>query len=98
MYKLNAFTILSGFSQALYGIIIISSAFFKLDYTEVDLDFLYEVMLMEHQVMHPVWYNVSQSDVTKWNPKFSMGVALQCPPETVDSMARKFQVKLAGIC
>eukprot|EP00794_Sanderia_malayensis_P016102 gene16102-17723_t len=84
------------FKKATYGIVIISKAFFKLDHSNDDVEFLHDVVFMEHQILHPIWYQVSQAEVHRWNSKLGMGLALQCPPETTESMARKFQVKLAG--
>ena len=63
-----------------------------------DLDYLCDVLLMEHQILHPIWYHISDLDVSKWYPRMAMNTALRYPPETVDSIARKFQVKLAGKC
>ena len=76
---------------------MISKSFFELAYKDRDLDFLYEVLFMENQTLHPIWYRLRESDISRWYPKLALGVALQFPPETVDSIARKFQVKLAGM-
>eukprot|EP00112_Aurelia_sp_Birch-Aquarium-sp1_P007707 Seg1841.8 transcript_id=Seg1841.8/GoldUCD/mRNA.D3Y31 product="hypothetical protein" protein_id=Seg1841.8/GoldUCD/D3Y31 len=86
----------AGFSGALYGIVIISKEFFKMGFSTEDLDYLCDVLLMEEQILHPVWYNITDAQVSSWYPKLAMNIALRCPPETVDSMSRKFQVKLAG--
>ena len=75
---------------------IISKEFFKVGFSTEDLDHLCEVLLMEDQILHPVWYNVTDAQVSNWYPKLAMNIALRCPPETVDSITRKFQVKLAG--
>ena len=63
-----------------------------------DLDYLCDILLMENQILHPIWYQVSDMDVSTWYPRMAMNIALRYPPETVDSVARKFQVKLAGKC
>ena len=61
-----------------------------------DLDYLCDILLMENQILHPIWYHISDSEVSKWHPRMAMNLALRYPPESVDSVARKFQVKLAG--
>ncbi|XP_065068026.1 uncharacterized protein LOC135693459 [Rhopilema esculentum] len=85
-----------GFQMALYGIIVISKEFFKIGFGADDLDYLSEVLLMEEQILHPLWYYVNDTEVSNWYPKMGMNIALRFPPETEDSIARKFVAKLAG--
>ena len=91
------FAFLSGFQIALYGIIVISKEFFKIGFGADDLDYLSEVLLMEEQILHPLWYYVNDTEVSNWYPKMGMNIALRFPPETEDSIARKFVAKLAGM-
>ena len=66
------------------------------DFSLDDLDYLCEILLMESQILHPLWYQISDVVITKWYPRLAMNIAMRFPPETVDSITRKFQVKLAG--
>jgi len=88
--------VVEGFNNALYGIVIVSKHFMEADFVSDDLDYLCDILLMENQILHPIWYHISDSEVSNWYPRMAMNLALRYPPETVDSVARKFQVKFAG--
>ena len=94
--QLLSYFLLTGFREATFGLVVISKAMFKLEFDEGDLDYLYDTLLLDEQILHPVWYRVNEEDVCHWFPKLTGCPALHSPPETADSIARKFQMKLAG--
>lgn len=90
------FELIQGFDNAIYGIIFISKTFMKTGFSRDDLEYLSDILLMENQVMHALWYYVTNTEVSEWYPRLAMNIAMRFPPETVDSISRKFQVKFAG--
>ena len=57
-----------GISQSRYGVVILSPAFFRKEWSQRELDGLVSREISSGKVILPVWHNVERSDVERFSP------------------------------
>lgn len=78
-----------GIKSARYGIVVLSSAFLSgRRWTEHELDGIVNAYIYNRQVLLPIWYGVSHSDVMDYSPSLADKKALSSAEMTVDDIAQ----------
>ena len=95
-YVYNWFCLLLGLDQSFFGIVIISQALLSKYFTEADLTYLFSTLMAPVQRLHAVWYHLTQYHVEMWDRRIAGCAAMHAPPESVESIAQKMLLKLAG--
>ena len=65
-----------GLSESRFGIVILSTAFFKSQWTQYELDGLIQREMGGHKVIIPVWLGVSRQEVFSHSPSLADRVAI----------------------
>lgn len=77
-----------GIKSARYGIEVLSAAFLSgRRWTEHELDGIVNAYIYNRQVLLPIWYGVSHSDVMDYSPTLADKVALSSESMSVEEMA-----------
>lgn len=66
----------NGLIASKFGIVIISEAFFKKNWTQLELDALFAREVLGQRVILPVWYGLSYEDVVNKSPIMASKLAL----------------------
>lgn len=77
-----------GIKSARYGIVVLSAAFLSgRRWTEHELDGIVNAYIYNRQVLLPIWYGVSHSDVMDYSPTLADKVALSSESMSVEEIA-----------
>ena len=82
-------TIDGGLTNSNYGIIVLSTAFFKKNWTNYELDGLTAREIEGKKVILPVWHDINKSDVLKFSPPLANKVALLSEGNDIMSLANR---------
>ena len=57
-----------GLKSSDYGIVVLSSHFFRKKWPQEELDGLHTLETAEHKIIIPIWHNVTETDVKEYSP------------------------------
>lgn len=75
-----------GLSNANYGIVIISPAFVKKNWTEYELNGMVAREMDGHKVILPIWHKITKDEVLKFSPTLADKLALNTSIHTIDDI------------
>ncbi|MDU1602827.1 MAG: toll/interleukin-1 receptor domain-containing protein [Clostridium sp.] len=76
-----------GLRESNYGVIVISKAFIRNNYTNYELTSLLNKEVGNRKIILPVWYDISEKDVKKYNYYLADKMALDSSNMTLDEIA-----------
>ncbi|TKC57155.1 TIR domain-containing protein [Pedobacter hiemivivus] len=76
----------AGLSKSKYGIVIISPAFVKKNWTEYELNGMVAKEMNGHKVILPIWHKISKDEVLKFSPTLADKMALNTAIHTLDDI------------
>ena len=82
-----------GLSKSRYGIVVLSKAFFKKDWTNWELDGLVARQMNHSEgnnLIIPIWHNISKEDITGYSPSLADKVAINSS-EDLDNIVNKIE-------
>jgi TIR domain len=79
----------NGLANSRFGVVVLSSAFFKRDWPNYELDGLVtrEMASGGHQLILPIWHNVTKDEVIRYSPSLADKLALRTADSTVSEIA-----------
>lgn len=78
-----------GLSNCRYGVVILSTDFFKKNWTRYELNGLVMREMEGKKVVLPIWHKVTKNDVLKFSPSLADKVALNSSIMSVDEIAKQ---------
>lgn len=75
-----------GISQARFGLVVLSEAFFAKGWPQYELDGMVTAQVSGKQILLPLWHGLSRDDVMAKSPSLADKVALVTGGRTIDSM------------
>lgn len=78
-----------GLANSRFGIVVISKAFIKKDWTEYELNGLVAKEINGSGRILPIWHEISKSEVLKFSPSLADKKALTTSDYTIDEMAEQ---------
>lgn len=80
-----------GLKNSKYGIVVLSTAFFKKNWTQYELDGLVTKEMNGVKVILPIWHKVSKDEVTQYSPTLADKVALNSSILSVAEIAKELK-------
>jgi len=80
-----------GLGNSNYGIVVLSSSFFKKNWTQYELDGLVTKEMQGVKVILPIWHKVSKNEVVKYSPTLADKVALNSSIFSIEEIADKLK-------
>lgn len=80
-----------GLSNSRFGIVVLSSSFFKKNWTQYELDGLVTKEMEGVKTILPIWHKVSKSEVVKYSPTLADKVALNSSLYSTEEIADKLK-------
>ena len=80
-----------GLRSAKYGIVVLSTSFFKRNWTQYELDGLVNREMNGLKVILPIWHEVSKDEVQKFSPSLADKVALNSSLYSIKEIAEKIK-------
>ena len=65
-----------GLAAARFGIVVLSSSFFRKNWTQYELDGLVAREMQGNKVILPIWHKISKSELIRYSPSLADKVAL----------------------
>ncbi|UZO79670.1 toll/interleukin-1 receptor domain-containing protein [Aquimarina sp. ERC-38] len=78
-----------GLSNSKYGVVILSSSFFKKNWTQYELDGLVTKEMEGIKVILPIWHKVSKNEVVSYSPTLADKVALNSSIYSIDEIVER---------
>lgn len=78
-----------GLINSRYAIVVLSTAFFKKNWTQYELDGLVTKEMNGVKVILPIWHKVSKDEVTSYSPSLADKLALNTSLMSVDEIANE---------
>ncbi len=78
-----------GLVNSRFGIVVLSKAFFKKNWTKYELDGLTAKEIDGVKVILPIWYGISKKDVMRYSPSLADKIALDASKHPVKHIAKK---------
>lgn len=78
-----------GLKSSKYGIVILSTDFFKKNWTQHELDGLVAREMNGIKVILPIWHKVSKDEVFSYSPTLSDKLALNSAIQTLDDIVQQ---------
>lgn len=76
-----------GLASSRFGIVVLSEAFFRKDWTQRELDGLVALETSDRKTILPIWHKVSKAEVTSYSPTLGDKLALNSSSFSVDEIA-----------
>lgn len=83
-----------GIANSKFGIVVLSSSFFKKDWPQQELDALFSKEMLGNKTILPIWHNVSKEEVAKYCPLLLGSLALKTTDYTVSEICDKLELLL----
>ncbi|HEX2763831.1 MAG TPA: TIR domain-containing protein [Allosphingosinicella sp.] len=84
-----------GLASARYGIVVLSSAFFKKEWPQRELDGLFQLEMAGRSRILPIWHKVSKDEVAAHSPMLADKLALNTAVLSVDEIVARLVALLA---
>jgi len=89
MKKIN-----EGIANSNFGILILSHNFFSKEWTQKEMEALFDKEMMGGKVILPLWHNISKNDVAKYSPLIAGKLALKTSDLTIEEICDKLEEQL----
>ena len=76
-----------GLANSRFGIVVISRSFIKKGWTNYELDGLMTKAISGHQVLLPIWHDITKQEVIDYSPSLADKVARNTSQQTVQEIA-----------
>lgn len=86
-----------GLCNSIFGIVVISKSFIKKDWTNRELDGLFENETREKKMILPIWHDITKDEVQSFSPMLAGKKALSTAVMTVDEIAEELTKLLAKV-
>lgn len=87
----------AGLAKSRFGIVIISQAFLRKNWTQRELNGLVARQMEGARVILPIWYNVTHDEVLNYSPPLADAVALDAARLPIDEIGTKLFQTIRGI-
>jgi hypothetical protein len=77
----------AGLARSRFGVVVLSPAFLRKNWTQYELDGLVSREMDGEQVILPIWHQLTKDELLRRSPSLVDKVALQSATSTVDEMA-----------
>lgn len=77
----------TGLAKSRFGIVVLSSSFFKKGWTNYELDGLVTRAVTGEQVLLPIWHEITKSELIEFSPSLADKVARSTGTHTVEEIA-----------
>lgn len=84
----------NGLRQSTYGIVVLSEAFFKKEWTQRELDGLFSRQVNGEEVILPIWHKISKNEVLSFSPMIADMMAINTTHFTIEEIADKIAKKI----
>lgn len=78
-----------GLASSRFGIVVLSTAFFKKDWTQRELDGLTQLEIAGRSRVLPIWHKVAKDEVASFSPMLADKAALKTADYTVDEIVER---------
>ena len=85
-----------GLARSRFGIVVLSSAFFKKGWTNYELDGIVTRAVGGEQVVLPIWHDVTKKQVIEYSPSLADKVARSTATHTVEEIATEIAEVIRG--
>ncbi|MEX1140696.1 MAG: DUF1883 domain-containing protein [Thermoleophilaceae bacterium] len=87
-----------GLANSRFGVVVLSSAFFKRNWPNYELDGLVtrEMASEGQQLILPIWHNVTKDEVIRYSPSLADKLALRTTDSTVSELAAEIASVIRG--
>jgi hypothetical protein len=85
-----------GLKSSIFGIVVISRDFIKKDWTNRELDGLFQIETLDKKVILPIWHDITKNEVQEFSPILAGKKALSTAIMTVDEIAQELTKLLAN--
>jgi len=85
-----------GLASSRFGVVVLSSAFFRKNWPQYELDGLVARQGVGYKVVLPVWHGVSREDVLRYSPSLADKLALRSADRTIQEVADELARVLSG--
>ena len=89
MKKIN-----EGIANSKFGILILSHNFFNKEWTQREMEALFNKDLMGDKVILPLWHNISKNEVAQYSPLIAGTLALKTSDLTIEEICDKLEQQL----
>jgi len=79
----------NGLKNSRYGIVVLSEAFFRKEWTQRELDGLFAREVNGEKVILPIWHKISKNEVIRYSPIIADMVAINTSFFTIEEIAQK---------
>ncbi len=76
-----------GLAKSRFGVVVLSSDFFRKGWTNYELDGLVTKAVSGEQVLLPIWHNITKSQVIEYSPSLADKLARNTATHTVEEIA-----------
>jgi len=81
----------NGLINSKFGVVIISPAFVKKNWTEYELNGMVAREMNGHKVILPIWHKITKDEVLKFSPSLTDKVAMNTSIHTIDEIVNSLQ-------
>ncbi|KPH67019.1 toll/interleukin-1 receptor domain-containing protein, partial [Oceanobacillus caeni] len=78
-----------GLAAARFGIVVLSSSFFKKNWTQYELDGLVAREIQGNKIILPIWHKISKSELMSYSPSLADKVALNSSLLSIEEIAKE---------
>lgn len=86
-----------GLARSRFGVVVLSSAFFKKGWTNYELDGIVTRAVSGEQVVLPVWHEVTKKQVIEYSPSLADKVARSTATHTIEEIAAEIAEVIRAI-
>jgi len=83
-----------GLSKSHYGIVVLSNYFFSKEWPQKELDGLFAIEDMGHDVILPIWHKISKNEVLKYSPTIAGILALNTSSFSIEEIVENIIEKI----
>lgn len=85
-----------GLANSRFGIVVLSSYFFKKGWTNYELDGIVTRVTTGEQIVLPIWHNISKREVIDYSPSLADKLARSTSTHTVEEIAAEIAEVIRG--
>lgn len=86
-----------GLRNSIFGLVVISKSFIKKDWTNRELDGLFQIETLDKKMILPIWHDITKNEVQSFSPVLAGKKALSTAIMTVDEIAEELTKLLAEV-
>lgn len=83
-----------GLKNSIYGIVVLSEAFFKKEWPQRELDGLFSREVNGEKVILPIWHKISKNEVLSFSPIIADMLAINTTDFTIDEIAEQIAKRI----